>query len=84
MKNHISIFLTTILLPVFFVENKQSETIYTVEKIAELPSINFHDKNPGVAGAFPGITGDKLIVAGGANFPDKKPWEGGNNPAQST
>jgi N-acetylneuraminic acid mutarotase len=21
--------------------------------------------------------GDKLIVAGGANFPDKKPWEGG-------
>jgi len=34
--------------------------------------------NPlGVAGPFAGITGDALMVAGGANFPDKRPWEGG-------
>lgn len=32
----------------------------------------------GVAGAFAGMSGGALIVAGGANFPDKKPWEGGN------
>lgn len=31
----------------------------------------------GFAGAFAGVSGDCLIVAGGANFPDKKPWEGG-------
>lgn len=31
----------------------------------------------GVAGAFAGISGNALIVAGGANFPDKMPWEGG-------
>jgi N-acetylneuraminic acid mutarotase len=31
----------------------------------------------GVAGAFAGVSGDALIVAGGANFPDKPPWEGG-------
>lgn len=31
----------------------------------------------GVAGAFAGISGDALLVAGGANFPDKPPWEGG-------
>ena len=31
----------------------------------------------GFAGAFAGVAGDNLIVAGGANFPDKKPWEGG-------
>lgn len=32
---------------------------------------------PGVAGPFVGISGDALIIAGGSNFPDKKPWEGG-------
>jgi N-acetylneuraminate epimerase len=31
----------------------------------------------GVAGAFAGVSGDRLFVAGGANFPDKMPWEGG-------
>jgi N-acetylneuraminic acid mutarotase len=31
----------------------------------------------GVAGAFAGVSGGALIVAGGANFPDKKPWEDG-------
>lgn len=31
----------------------------------------------GVAGAFAGVSGGALIVAGGANFPDAPPWEGG-------
>ena len=31
----------------------------------------------GVAGAFAGVSGGALVVAGGANFPGKKPWEGG-------
>ncbi len=31
----------------------------------------------GVAGPFAGTSGGALLVAGGANFPDKKPWEGG-------
>jgi len=31
----------------------------------------------GFAGAFTGINGCALIVAGGANFPEKMPWEGG-------
>lgn len=31
----------------------------------------------GVAGPFAGTADGRLIVAGGANFPDKKPWEGG-------
>ncbi|MDB5323575.1 MAG: Sialic acid-induced transrane protein YjhT(NanM), possible mutarotase [Phycisphaerales bacterium] len=34
------------------------------------------DKN-GFAGPFAGVSGGALLVAGGANFPDKKPWEGG-------
>ncbi|MFA6563939.1 MAG: galactose oxidase [Verrucomicrobiia bacterium] len=31
----------------------------------------------GFAGSFAGVSGGALIVAGGANFPDKRPWEGG-------
>jgi len=31
----------------------------------------------GVAGTFAGVSHNVLLVAGGANFPDKKPWEGG-------
>jgi N-acetylneuraminic acid mutarotase len=31
----------------------------------------------GFAGAFAGVSHGALLVAGGANFPDKKPWEGG-------
>lgn len=31
----------------------------------------------GVAGAFSGVSGGSLLIAGGANFPGKMPWEGG-------
>lgn len=31
----------------------------------------------GVAGAFAGVSGGALLVAGGANFPGKMPWDGG-------
>lgn len=37
---------------------------------------NLPDKE-GFASMFAGVHNDTLIVAGGANFPDKKPWEGG-------
>lgn len=32
----------------------------------------------GVAGPMTGIIGDRLVIAGGANFPGKMPWEGGH------
>jgi N-acetylneuraminate epimerase len=31
----------------------------------------------GFAGMFAGTCGDALLVAGGANFPERRPWEGG-------
>ncbi len=31
----------------------------------------------GVAGPFAGLSGEALLVGGGANFPGKMPWEGG-------
>ena len=40
----------------------------------QLPSIPDRE---GFAGPFAGVSGGALLVAGGANFPDKKPWEGG-------
>ena len=39
-----------------------------------LPSIPDRE---GFAGSFAGVHQGALIVAGGANFPDKRPWEGG-------
>jgi len=32
----------------------------------------------GFAGTFAGVSGSSLIVAGGANFPDAYPWDGGS------
>ena len=40
----------------------------------QLPSLP--DKE-GFAGSFAGVSGGALVVAGGTNFPDKKPWDGG-------
>lgn len=40
----------------------------------ELPSIPDEE---GFAGSFAGTSHGNILVAGGANFPDKKPWEGG-------
>lgn len=31
----------------------------------------------GFAGSYAGVSSGALVVAGGANFPDKRPWEGG-------
>lgn len=41
------------------------------ERLPSLPD------REGFAGSFAGVSHGTLLVAGGANFPDKKPWEGG-------
>ncbi|XZE18103.1 kelch repeat-containing protein [Pirellulaceae bacterium SH449] len=46
------------------------------------PLVDWRELSPipdleGFAGVFAGASHDVLLVAGGANFPDKKPWEGG-------
>lgn len=47
------------------------------EKLPPLPPAEGQTNQPGVASPFVGVHHDALIVAGGANFPDKAPWEGG-------
>ena len=57
----------------------QSQKTLSIEwkTIAALPSFNNQSKSIGVAGPIVGVINNKLIVAGGANFPDKLPWQGG-------
>ncbi|MCC7378652.1 MAG: hypothetical protein IT255_04785 [Chitinophagaceae bacterium] len=44
---------------------------------AQLPPTNGETVSIGLAGPLTGVTNDVLIVAGGANFPDGLPWNGG-------
>ncbi len=43
-------------------------------KWSQLPSISDPE---GFAAMYAGVSGEALVVAGGANFPGKRPWEGG-------
>lgn len=47
------------------------------DELPPLPPSAGQTKQPGVAGPFVGVHHDALIVAGGANFPDRMPWDGG-------
>lgn len=48
-----------------------SDAAFKWERLPSLPD------SIGFAGAFGGVSADALIVAGGANFPDAMPWDGG-------
>jgi solute:Na+ symporter, SSS family len=45
--------------------------------LPDLPPNSGYSSQPGLAGPYTGIDDGVLILAGGANFPDKLPWEGG-------
>ncbi|WP_439483561.1 sodium:solute symporter family transporter [Cyclobacterium plantarum] len=62
--------ITFLLLNYLLVSNLTAKEI----QWKELPTIP--DKE-GFAGMFAGVSNGTLLVAGGANFPDKRPWEGG-------
>jgi cyclically-permuted mutarotase family protein len=44
---------------------------------AQLPALNGQPKSLGFAGPVAGVHGNILVIAGGANFPDAMPWNGG-------
>jgi sialidase-1 len=46
-------------------------------ELPQLPPAPGQEKQAGLAGPFAGPHNGVLIVAGGANFPDKPPWDGG-------
>jgi N-acetylneuraminic acid mutarotase len=43
----------------------------------KLPLLKGKSQQIGLAGALIGVSNDRLIIAGGANFPTGMPWEGG-------
>lgn len=47
------------------------------ESLPELPAPEEDTTQHGLAGAFSGVHNGALMIAGGANFPDEMPWNGG-------
>lgn len=62
----------------------QKKVIIDWSVCAELPSEIPNTKHRGLAGAHIGIIKNTLIILGGANFPDKMPWDGGVKKYHST
>jgi cyclically-permuted mutarotase family protein len=75
MKSFVSFFTAAFVLPAFTVAAEVVNLNWDL--LPALPPSPGQEKQPGVAGPFAGVHGDALIVAGGANFPDQLPWDGG-------
>ncbi|WP_461093135.1 Kelch repeat-containing protein [Spirosoma gilvum] len=60
----------------------KAQTSFRYDQLPNLPDISGRP-NPGVAGAFAGISQGALLLAGGANFPDGYPWQNGVKAWQS-
>jgi SSS family transporter len=60
---------TAILMSVMFASRAVAGLEWS--KLPDIPDAH------GFAGAFAGVASDALIVAGGANFPEGTPWDGG-------
>ncbi len=58
----------------FFMSLHQQMNAQNMPEFFELPSL---PNTEGMAGMFAGKSNGRLFCMGGANFPDKKPWEGG-------
>ena len=56
---------------------KKGEVSIKWKIAAEVPASNGQSKSLGFAGPINGVNNNVLVVAGGANFPDGLPWEGG-------
>ena len=71
IRNYAEIFLIACII---FEQNQvlcTADDSMTWSKLPTLPDVH------GFAGPFVGTHNGALLVAGGANFPEKKPWEGG-------
>ncbi len=77
----VSRIVSFILMLTFFTDviSAQEKPVHSVKwKLAALlPATNGESKSLGFAGAINGVNKNVLIIAGGANFPNGMPWEGG-------
>ena len=74
---HLS-FLSSIMIASLRADAQQ-ENIHdlTWTVVAEIPAPPGVEKHAGLAGVCAGISNNALLIAGGANFPDGLPWQGG-------
>ncbi|RIH64970.1 sodium:solute symporter [Mariniphaga sediminis] len=71
-------YLLSILSLYIFILNIRAESNYfTFSTLPDLPPNTGYSVQPGLAGPYTGTDDDILIIAGGANFPGRMPWEGG-------
>ena len=75
-KNSFIIFLLTSLLISDSIP-AQKKYNFRWSVAATLPANQNLGKQPGLAGHFSGFINGEMIVAGGSNFPDSMPWQGG-------
>ncbi|MFK7923001.1 MAG: sodium/solute symporter [Bacteroidia bacterium] len=69
--------LLTTSLGVLAQEKTDTYNQWTWDTLAVMPPAPESKQQIGLAGAFSGIHNQALIIAGGANFPEGFPWEGG-------
>ena len=69
--------LASIVIPVGMIAQTKNSVEIEWKMAATLPASVGNDKPIGQAGLLAGIHNDVMILAGGANFPDKVPWLGG-------
>lgn len=79
MKILLFILLAIILFSTCNKINKENTTNMKINwnTLSEIPPATGETIQYGLAGALAGTLNDKIIVAGGSNFADKKPWQGG-------
>ena len=65
------LYLALLFLALLFQQSAKADSPLEWSNLKPLPDEH------GYAGAFAGVSNGALIVAGGANFPDGFPWEGG-------
>lgn len=78
--NRFFLIILLFILSIFCLHSLKAQQLHNEIKWSELPSLPpapGQTLQPGLAGAFAGVHNDVLILAGGANFPEGKPWEGG-------
>ncbi len=69
--------LSFIFLSIFSLYGWSNNDYLQFLSLPDLPPNSVYDIQPGLAGPYTGVDNDVLIVAGGANFPDELPWNGG-------
>lgn len=74
---HISLLFFLMFLNASIYAQKKQELKLQWTVAAELPVAKNGQSSLGFAGMIAGVHENKLLVAGGANFPDAMPWNGG-------